>query len=75
MIWTHFRRARIGRCEQGGVLMEYVLVTVFIMCPLVWGFSKMFDPSGSLDGNFGFLGNSLVQMFRLVMSGLCLPLP
>ena len=55
--------------------MEYVLVTVFIMCPLVWGFTVMFDPAGSPDGDFGFFGNSFVDMFRLIMSGLGLPLP
>lgn len=62
-------------CERGDVLMEYVLVTVLIVCPLVWGSVRIFDPAGSLDGDFGYLGNSFVKMFRLVMSGIGLPLP
>lgn len=55
--------------------MEYVLVTVLIVCPLVWGSVRIFDPAGSLDGDFGFLGNSFVKMFRLIMTGIGLPLP
>ena len=69
------RYLQLAGCENGGVLMEYVLVTVFIVCPLVWGFSRIFDPAGALDGDFGFLGNSFVDMFRLIMSGMGLPLP
>ena len=55
--------------------MEYVLMTVFIVCPLIWGVTRIFDPAGSLNGDFGFLGNSFVDMFRLIMSGMGLPIP
>ena len=61
--------------DRGDVLMEYVLVTVLIVCPLVWGSVRIFDPVGSLDGDFGFLGNSFARMFRLIMTGIGLPLP
>ena len=80
------RSALLGRClreERGDVLMEYVLLTVLIVLPLV-GVSvglvnvngETFSPDGAVTGeDFGLLGNAFVQRFRMVMSGVCLPLP
>lgn len=78
------RRAR-GRWreERGDVLMEYVILTVLIVLPLVGASTGFFNPSGrtfdvegALGGeDFGTLGNAFVQLYRLVMSGVCLPLP
>ena len=65
------------------MLMEYVLLTVMIVLPLV-GVSvglvnvngETFSPDGAVTGeDFGLLGNAFVQRFRMVMSGVCLPLP
>lgn len=65
--------------------MEYVLLTVLIIVPLVGGFTYIFDfsgkppmfnPEGALAGqDFGVVGNSFVQLYRMVMSGVSLPLP
>lgn len=73
------------RCRRGDVLMEYVLLTVLIIVPLVGGFTYIFDfsgkppmfsPEGALSGkDFGVVGNSFVQLYRMVMSGVSLPLP
>ena len=63
--------------------MEYVLLTVLIILPLV-GVSiglvnvngETFTPDGALTGeDFGLLGNAFVQRYRMVMSGISLPLP
>ena len=69
--------------ERGDVLMEYVLLTVLIILPLIGASTGIFDPSGrtfNIDGSlsgedFGTFGNAFVQLYRLVMSGVCLPLP
>ena len=69
--------------RRGDVLMEYVLLTVLIVMPLVGASSYLYSPSGrtfyiegSLTGqDFGILGNSFVQLYRMVMSGVSLPLP
>ena len=74
------------RSERGDVLMEYVLLTVLIIIPLLGGSSILFNPGGEgptinefdkvVSGeNFGILGNSFVQLYRMVMSGVSLPLP
>lgn len=71
--------------SRGDVLMEYVLLTVLIIVPLIGGFTYIFDfsgkppmfsPEGALSGqDFGVVGNSFVQLYRMVMSGVSLPLP
>ena len=73
------------QCERGDVLMEYVLLTVLIVIPLIGGSSILFDPAGGepmfsdfnqqRSGDFGLLGNSFVQLYRMIMSGVSLPLP
>ncbi len=74
---------RVRREDRGDVLMEYVLVTVVIVLPLVGASTYLYNPSGvtfdvegALGGeDFGMLGNMFVDLYRMVMSGLCLPLP
>jgi len=74
---------RAGRDQRGDVLLEYVLLTVLIVLPLVGASTGFFNPSGrtfdvegALGGeDFGSFGNAFVQLYRLVMSGVCLPLP
>ncbi|MDD2597625.1 MAG: hypothetical protein PHO37_00160 [Kiritimatiellae bacterium] len=67
----------------GDVLMEYVVLSVMIILPLVGASTYFYNPSGStfdvegaLGGeDFGLLGNMFVDLYRMVMSGLSLPLP
>ena len=87
MEWTRQKSGVKGadrlREERGDVLMEYVLLTVLIILPLIGASTQLFDPSGqtfnvegALSGeDFGTFGNAFVQFYRLVMSGVCLPLP
>lgn len=71
------------RDERGDVLMEYVLLTLLIILPLV-GVSvglvnvsgKTFSSNNAVAGeDFGLLGNAFVDRYRMVMSGISLPLP
>ena len=74
---------RFCRDECGDVLMEYVLLSVLIILPLVGASTYLYNPSGTtfdvegaLGGeDFGILGNMFVDLYRMVMSGLSLPLP
>ena len=69
--------------QSGDVLMEYVILSVLIILPLVGASTYLYNPSGTtfdvegaLGGeDFGMLGNMFVDLYRMVMSGLCLPLP
>ena len=78
------RAAAAGRAERGDVLMEYVLLTMVIILPLVGvsvglvnvGGKQTFSPGGAVEGeDFGLLGNAFVDRYRMVMSGIALPLP
>lgn len=74
-----------GLCgERGDVLLEYVLLTMIIILPLVGvsvglvnvGGKSTFSPGGAVEGeDFGLLGNAFVDRYRMVMSGIALPLP
>jgi len=76
------RVCRLGN-ERGDVLMEYVLLTILIVLPLIGVSSKLVQvpgPTVTVDGaiegdNFGFFGDAFVRLYRMVMSGVCLPLP
>lgn len=73
----------LARSDRGDVLLEYVLLTILIVLPLVGASTGMVNPSGrtffvegALSGeDFGTLGNAFVDLYRMVMSGVSLPLP
>ena len=70
--------------RQGGVMLEYVLLTLVFILPLI-GVSfglvnangqQLFSPAGAVTGeNFGLVGQAIVDRCRMIMCGLCLPLP
>ena len=76
---------RRRRGERGDVAMEYVLVMVCIIVPLVCGAKVIFNASGrstasaaiglEKEDDFGIVGNDLVKMFRRTFMGLALPVP
>ena len=76
------RKSRRGS-ERGDVLMEYVLLTILIVLPLIGVSSKLVQvpgPTVTVDGaiegdNFGLFGDAFVRLYRMVMVGVCLPLP
>jgi len=68
--------------ERGDVLMEYVLLNILIVLPLVGMSSTLvqvpgptFTGANSIDQSFGLFGDAFVNLYRMVMSGVCLPLP
>lgn len=84
-------KARAGNGKQvpgrerrrGDVLLEYVLMTVVIVLPLVGASVAFVNPSGrtftaegAISGEeFGLLGDAFVKLYRMVMCGVSLPLP
>jgi len=63
-------------CDRGDVLMEYVILAVFVVAPLAGLYGEViFDPAGSVDGDFGLLGNAFVKMYHMIMKGISLPIP
>lgn len=74
---------RMGKSERGDVLLEYVLLTILVVLPLVGASTglvnvggRTFFVEGGISGeDFGSLGNDFVQLYRMVISGVSLPLP
>lgn len=76
------RGCRVLSGERGDVLMEYVLLNILIVLPLVGMSSALvkvpgptFTGASSIDQSFGLFGDAFVNLYRMVMSGVCLPLP
>lgn len=63
--------------------MEYVIVTVLVLLPIVGASTGFFSPTGrtftvdeTLAGdNYGVFGNAVVEEWRRIMCGLSLPVP
>ena len=78
------RLAGLPNDRQGGVMMEYVLLTLVFILPLIgvsFGLVNangqvLFAPADAVTGeDFGLVGNAIVDRCRMIMCGLCLPLP
>jgi len=69
------KAAPVSAGERGDVLMEYVIVTMCIVLPLLLGSGAMFDPAGSLHGDFGAFGNSVQEWYQRVVAVIALPVP
>lgn len=77
------RLRSLWRDEKGDVLMEYVIVTLAVILPLVGISGGVFSPTGqtfNIQGglagdDFGLLGNAFVDRWRMLLSGIGLPLP
>ena len=76
------------RHDRGDVLLEYALLMVFIIGPVVCGSTVLYNAGGGNAGvtasagralektdDFGIVGNNLVGMFRRTFAGLALPIP
>ena len=80
---------KVRHAERGDVLLEYVLLMVFIIVPVVCGSKFLYNAGGASknqttssaalgleqEDDFGIVGNDLVKMFRRTFSGLALPVP
>ena len=60
--------------QRGDVLMEYVILLVCIITPLI-GAGALFDPWGDYTGNFGTLGSAFQQWYQQLVAGISLPIP
>lgn len=59
-------------------MLEYVLVTLLVVTPMLTAGDIMFDIKAIAEGdvaNFGFLGTRFTYRWHTVMSGIGLPLP
>ena len=74
------------RETRGDVLMEYVLVTVLVLTPLVGlelygteaiGFNgkPLFNPAGASAGDLGIFGQKFVEWYQRILCGVSLPVP
>ena len=77
------------RSERGDVLLEYVLLMVFIIVPVVCGSKLVYNAGGygttrtmtsvamglEKEEDYGIVGDELVKMFRRTFMGLALPIP
>ena len=75
--------------ERGDVLMEYVLLMVFIIVPVVCGSKIVYNAGGGgtqgtmasaaigleKEDDYGIAGNRIVNMIRRTFMGLALPIP
>ena len=83
MRWIVRQWMRLTACQRGDVLMEYVIVTVLIVLPLIGASTGFFNPAGqtitvrgTLEGqDFGLFGNAFVGAFRRIICGISLPIP
>ncbi len=73
-----------GRCgERGAVLMEYVVLSMTLLLALVgvnWiaaelEMEPLFDPGGAVTGNFGLIGNTLMDWYHRIVDVVALPVP
>jgi hypothetical protein len=72
-MWRKFRNR--WKDAQGDILMEYVILTVFIIFPLVVYENMLFDPAGSVSGKFGYFGQQFVDWYQRILCGMSLPIP
>lgn len=57
--------------RPGSVLLEYVLVVLFFLLPVVWFWSKIFVPGEGYTEN----GLRFMQYFQRMLTGVSLPIP
>lgn len=69
------RLRQLLRCSRGDILMEYVILNVFIMVPLVVAGERLFDPAGAASGDLGFFGEQFVGWMQRMLGGVSLPIP
>jgi len=80
------RRQTPRRSQRGDVLMEYVILLLFIVLPLVIVGDLTFNPSGrplfrpssdykGAKEDFGFVGQGFHDWYQRLIAGISLPIP
>ena len=62
-------------CERGDVLMEYAILTMVVLIPLVVADQALFNPAGASTGDLGYFGEQFAGWMQRMMSGIGLPIP
>ena len=60
--------------KKHGILLEYVILLCSIL-PLVFAVSYSVYSFGSLSGEFGVLGKSVVNLYQRIVTIISLPIP
>lgn len=80
-MWLRFNAfvCALLHSSRGDVLMEYVVMTLLIVTPLITASEGMlFNIQALAEGdvdNFGLVGQRFVLRWRMIMCGVGLPLP
>jgi len=61
--------------NNGAVLMEYVMLATVIMMALVFVGDTLFDPRGAVTGDFGLIGNAMMDWYHRIVDTVALPVP
>jgi hypothetical protein len=64
-----------ARTSRGDILMEYIILLVCIVLPLVAFSGAMFNPAGDYQNNFGAVGNAFHDAYQHIVSGVSQPVP
>lgn len=65
--------ARLGACDQGSILMEYIMVQVLVACLLMLVMNELFYNWGTDE--FGPAGMGVKFFYQRLLGGLSLPVP
>lgn len=67
------------KVNSGAVLLEYVIVTSFMLFAFVGGATALFRPPGSISADashsLGLLGDTFFNVYQQIICGLGLPFP
>ena len=67
--------ANVLRCQRGDVMMEYVILLVAIVLPLVVADKALFNPGGDYEGKFGVFGESYHGFYTNLVDNISQPVP
>lgn len=66
---------RLLGSERGDVLMEYVVLTAFVIMPLTVYGRVLFNPAGAPSGDLGYFGEQFTGWMQRMIGGISLPMP
>ena len=66
---------KLLNCERGDVLMEYAILTMVVLIPLVVADQALFNPAGAVKGDLGYFGEQFAGWMQRMIGGVSLPIP
>lgn len=61
--------------EEGGIMMEYIVLNLTIFASFFLGTALLFNPAGAVFGDYGLLGQAFVDWYQRIVIGISLPIP